>query len=35
LLDEARKLPDYIKKRLRWLGDTFKIYLRDATIIQH
>ena len=25
LLDEAGKLTDYIKKRLRWLGDSFKI----------
>jgi len=23
LLDEARKSPDYIKKRLRWMGDSF------------
>jgi hypothetical protein len=35
LLDEARSLPDYIKKRLRWLGDSFRMYLRDAAIIQH
>jgi hypothetical protein len=35
LLDEARKLPDYIKKRLRWLGDSFRMYLRDTAIIQH
>jgi hypothetical protein len=35
LLEEAGKLPDYIKKRLRWLGDSFKMYLRDTTIIQH
>jgi hypothetical protein len=35
LLDEAGKLPDYIKKRLRWLGDSFRIYLRDTAIIQH
>jgi hypothetical protein len=33
LLDEAGKLPDYIKKRLRWLGDSFKMYLRDTAII--
>ncbi len=36
LLDEAGKSPDYIKKRLRWLGDSFRMYLRDtAAIIQH
>jgi hypothetical protein len=23
LLDEAGKSPDYIKKRLRWMGDSF------------
>jgi hypothetical protein len=35
LLDEAVKLPDYIKKRLLWLGDSFMMYLRDIAIIQH
>jgi hypothetical protein len=35
LLDEAGKLPDYIKKRLRWLGDSFRMYLKDTAIIQH
>jgi hypothetical protein len=35
LLDEAGKLPDYIKKRLRWLGDSFRMHLRDTAIIQH
>ncbi len=28
LLNEAGKLPDYIKKRLQWLGDSFRMYLR-------
>ncbi len=28
-------MPDYIKKRLRWLGDSFRMYLRNTTIIQH
>jgi hypothetical protein len=27
LLDEAGKLLDYIKKRLRWLGGSFRMYL--------
>ncbi len=33
-LDEAGKPPDYIKKRLRWLGDSFRMYLRDTLAIQ-
>jgi hypothetical protein len=28
-------LPDYIYKRLCWLGDSFRMYLRDTAIIQH
>ncbi len=35
LLNEAGKLPNYIEKRLRWLGDSFRMYLRDTAIIQH
>jgi hypothetical protein len=35
LLNKAGKLPNYIKKRLRWLGDSFRMYLRDTAIIQH
>ena len=35
LLDEAGKSPDYIKKRLRWLGDSFRMYLHDTAVIQH
>jgi hypothetical protein len=35
LLDKAGKLPDYIKKRLHWLGNSFRMYLRDTAIIQH
>jgi hypothetical protein len=34
LLDEVGKLPDYIKKRLRWMGDSFWMYLRDTRVIQ-
>jgi hypothetical protein len=33
LLNEAGKLPDYIKKRLHWLGDSFRMYLGDTAII--
>jgi hypothetical protein len=35
LLEKAGKLPDYIKKKLRWLGDSFRMYLRDTAIVQH
>ncbi len=28
-------MPHYIKKKLRWLGDFFRMYLRDTAIIQH
>ncbi len=35
LLEEAGKPLDYIKKRLRWLGDSFRVCLWDTAIIQH
>jgi hypothetical protein len=35
LLDEAGKLPNYIKKRLCWMGDSFRMYLRDMRVIQN
>jgi hypothetical protein len=36
LLDKAGKSPEYIKKKLCcWLGDSFRMYLRDTTKIQH
>jgi hypothetical protein len=35
LLNKAGQSPDYIKKRLRWLGNSFRMYLRDTAIIQH
>jgi hypothetical protein len=34
-LDEAGKSLEHIKKRLCWLGDSFRMYLRDTVIIQH
>jgi hypothetical protein len=34
LLDKAGKSPDYIKKRLRWMGNSFWMYLCDMRIIQ-
>ena len=30
LLHEAGMLPDFIKKRLRWLGESYRVYLRDT-----
>jgi hypothetical protein len=34
LLDEAGMSPSFMQKRLRWLGDSFKMYLHDTTAIQ-
>ncbi len=34
LLNEAGKLPHYIKKHLCWMGDSFRMYLRDTRVIQ-
>ena len=34
LLEKAGKPPDYIKKRLHWLGDSFRMYLQDTLAIQ-
>jgi hypothetical protein len=34
LLDEAGMSPSFIQKRLRWLGDLFKMYLHDTKAIQ-
>jgi hypothetical protein len=28
------KLPNYIKKKLCWLGDSFRMYLQDTSAIQ-
>ncbi len=35
MLDEASKSPKYIKKRLRWLGNSSRMYLKHMAIIQH
>ena len=35
LLDQAGKSPDFIKSRLRWLGDSYRSYLRDTEKIQN
>ena len=34
LLDEAGMSPSFMKARLRWLGDSYRLYLRDTSIIQ-
>ncbi len=34
-LNLYQQSPDYIKKRLCWLGESFRMYLRDTAIIQH
>jgi hypothetical protein len=34
LPNEAGKFPDYIKKCLCWMGDFFRMYLRDMRVIQ-
>jgi hypothetical protein len=34
ILDKAGKLPDYIKKRLCWMGNSFWMYLCDTRVIQ-
>ena len=33
LLSEAGKSSDFIKDRLRWLGDSYRMYLRDTSAI--
>ena len=33
LLDEAGVKPDMIKSRLRWMGDSYCLYLRDTAKI--
>jgi len=34
LLDEAGMTPDFMKLRLRWMGDSYTLYLRDTSILQ-
>ena len=34
LLNETGKLSDYIKKRICWLSDSFRVYLQDTSAIQ-
>jgi hypothetical protein len=35
LLDEAGMTPAFMTSRLRWMGDSYKLYLRDTSILQH
>jgi hypothetical protein len=34
LLDEAGMNPDFIKSRLCWMGDSYRLYLQDTAILQ-
>ena len=34
LLDEAGMTPDFMTSRLRWMGESYKLYLRDTSVIQ-
>jgi hypothetical protein len=34
LLDEAGMNSDFIKSRLRWMGDLYRLYLRDTGVLQ-
>jgi len=34
LLDESGMSPQYIMSRLRWMGNSFRMYLRDTDVIQ-
>lgn len=35
LLDQAKKPPSFIKQRLRWQGDSYRLYLRDTLHQSH
>ena len=34
LLDEAGMSPVFMTSRLRWMGDSYKLYLRDTSVLQ-
>jgi hypothetical protein len=34
LLDKAGMTPDFMKSRLRWMGKSYRLYLRDTSILQ-
>jgi hypothetical protein len=33
LLDEAGTTPDFMKSHLRWMGESYRLYLRDTSIL--
>ena len=35
LLDEANMSQAFMTSRLRWMGDSYKLYLRDTSTLQH
>jgi hypothetical protein len=35
LLDEAGMSPAFMTSQLRWMGDSYKLYLQDTSILQH
>jgi hypothetical protein len=35
LLHKAGMNPDLIKSQLRWMGDSYRLYLRDTAVLQH
>jgi hypothetical protein len=34
LLDEAGMSPAFMTSRLRWMGESYKLYLRDTSVLQ-
>jgi hypothetical protein len=34
LLDEAGTTPDFMKSPLHWMGESYRLYLRDTSILQ-
>jgi hypothetical protein len=35
LLDKAGMSPAFMTSWLRWMGDSYKLYLQDTSILQH
>jgi hypothetical protein len=34
ILDEAGMSPDFMKSRLRWMGESYRLYLRNKSVLQ-
>ena len=34
MLDEADTSPVFMTSRLRWMGESYKLYLRDTSVLQ-